>query len=68
MLLHMAEIKLSHLSRQCLGARRADKDTLLNKVHAWNTKRNASNANAHWQLTTEDARVQLRRLYPIISS
>jgi transposase len=66
--LNMAEIELSHLSRQCLGDRIADKDTLINKVHAWNTKRNVSNAKAHWQFTTEDARVKLRRLYPIISS
>ncbi len=66
--LNMAEIDLSHLSRQCLGGRIADKDTLSNKVHAGNKKRNASNAKAHWQFTTEDARVKLRRLYPTISS
>jgi transposase len=66
--LNMAEIELSHLSRQCLGERIAAKDTLINKVHTWNTKRNANKAKAHWQFTTEDARVKLRRLYPIISS
>ena len=66
--LNMAEIELSHLSRQCLGGRIADKATLINKVHAWNKKRNERNAKAYWQFTTEDARVKLRRLYPIISS
>lgn len=66
--LNMAEIELSHLSRQCLGGRIADKETLINKVHVWNKKRNESHAKAHWQFTTEDARVKLRRLYPIISS
>jgi DDE superfamily endonuclease len=66
--LNMAEIELSHLSRQCLGDRIADKATLINEVHAWNKKRNESNAKVHWQFTTEDARVKLRRLYPIISS
>ena len=66
--LHMAEIELSHLSRQCLGGRIADKETRINKVHVWNKKRNESHAKAHWQFTTEDARVKLRRLYPIISS
>ena len=64
----MAEIELSHLSRQCLAGRIEDKTTLLKEVHAWNTKRNASNAKAHWQFTTEDVRVKLRRLYQIISS
>jgi DDE superfamily endonuclease len=66
--LNMAEIELSHLSRQCLGDRIADKATLITGVHAWNKKRNESNAKVHWQFTTEDARVKLRRLYPIISS
>jgi hypothetical protein len=66
--LNMAEIELSHLRRQCLGDRIADKATLINKVHAWNKKRNESNAKVHWQFTTEDARIKLRRLYPTISS
>jgi hypothetical protein len=64
----MAEIELSHLRRPSLGDRIADKAPRLNKVHAWNKKRHASNAKAYWQFTTEDARVKLRRLYPIISS
>jgi len=63
----MAEIELSHLSRQCLASRIEDKETLIKEVHAWNTTRNARNAKAHWQFTTEDARVKLRRLYPIFS-
>jgi hypothetical protein len=65
--LNMAEIELSHLSRQCLGGRIAAKATLINKVQAWNTKRNEKHAKAHWQFTTDDARVKLHRLYPIIS-
>ena len=66
--LNMAEIELSHLSRQCLGGRIATQATLRNKVQAWNTKRNAKHTKAHWQFTTDDARVKLRRLYPIIST
>jgi DDE superfamily endonuclease len=66
--LNVAEIELSHLSRQCLGDRTADKAALINKVHAWNKQRNERNAKVHWQFTTEDARVKLRRLYPRISS
>lgn len=64
--LNMAEIELSHLSRQCLADRIEDKDTLSAEVYTWNTKRNAKNAQVHWQFTTEEARVKLRRLYPII--
>ena len=66
--LNMAEIELSHLSRQRLGGRIAAKGTLITKVQAWNTQRNEKHAKAHWQFTTDDARVKLRRLYPIIST
>jgi len=63
-----AEIELSHLSRQCVGGRIAAQATLLNKVQAWNLQRNERHAKAHWQFTTDDARVKLRRLSPIIST
>jgi hypothetical protein len=66
--LNMAEIELSHLSRQCLGGRIAGKATLSKTVRAWNTQRNAKHAKAHWQFTTDDARVKLSRLYPIVST
>ena len=55
----MAEIELSHLSRQCLADRIEDKAILIREVQAWNKKRHDSHAKAHWQLTTEDARVKL---------
>ncbi|HSX80026.1 MAG TPA: transposase [Candidatus Saccharimonadia bacterium] len=64
---NMAEIELSHLSRQCLRGRIAMKATLTTKVQAWNRERNERHSKAHWQFTTDDARVKLRRLYPIIS-
>ena len=63
--LNMAEIELSHLSRQCLGGRIATQVTLSKKVRAWNTERNEKHTKAHWQFTTDDARVKLRRLYPL---
>jgi DDE superfamily endonuclease len=65
---NMAEIELSHLSRQCLRGRIAAKATLINKVEAWNTQWNEKHAKAHWQFTTDDARVKLSRLYPIVST
>ena len=64
----MAEIERSHLRRQCLGGRIAAKVTLIKKVQAWNTQRNEKHAKAQWQFTTNDARVNLRRLYPIVST
>src|SRR5918999_4999080 len=61
--LNMAEIELSHLSRQCLGGRIATQATLINKVQAWTYRRNAKQVKAHWHFTTADARVKLRKLY-----
>jgi len=66
--LNMAEIELSHLSRQCLAQRIAEKDTAITQVQAWTQRRNAKQAKANWQFTTADARVKLHKLYPIISS
>jgi len=66
--LNMAEIELSHLSRQCLAQRIAEKDTVLTQVQAWTHSRNAKQAKAKWQFTTTDARVKLRKLYPNVSS
>jgi len=61
----MAAIERRPLRRQCLGGRIAVQAPLLHKVQAWNLQRNARHAKAHWQCTTDDARVKRRRLYPI---
>ena len=61
--LNMAEID-SILQRQCLKARIPDPETLADKLHAWQTHRNAQAAKLHWQFTTEDARIKLHSLYP----
>jgi hypothetical protein len=66
--LNMAEIELSHLSRQCLAQRLGDKDTVITQVEAWTRHRNTKQAKAVWQFTTADARVKLCKLYPNISS
>jgi len=62
--LNMAEIELSALGRQCLSRRIAKRQTLIDQIQAWQTKRNASGTRADWQFTTADARVKLKRLYP----
>lgn len=64
--LNMAEIELSVLHRQCLQARIPDRPTLLEKVAAWEKRRNGANATVHWRFTTEDARIKLHKLYPSI--
>jgi hypothetical protein len=64
--LNMAEIELSHLSRQCLHRRIADKETFVREVSAWNKLRDAEELSIDWQFTTTDARIKLKKLYPVV--
>ncbi len=64
--LDMAESELSILSTQCLDRRIPDKQTLIEEVAAWENSRNQKHAKADWQFTAADARVKLKRLYPVI--
>jgi hypothetical protein len=40
-------------------------NTIITEVGAWQKARNNKNAKINWQFTTEDARVKLKRLYPV---
>jgi hypothetical protein len=62
--LNIAEIELSVLSKQCLNRHIADLEMLRHETKAWEHKRNAQQTGVDWQFTTEDARIQLKRLYP----
>ena len=63
--LNMAEIELGVLGRQCLDRRIADLATLKSEVAAWELARNAEQVRINWQFTTADARIKLKRLYPV---
>ena len=66
--LDMAEIELSALGRQCIGTNRIpDLDTLRNLLRSWCVDRNRKQRGINWQFTTTNARIKLRRLYPIIN-
>lgn len=64
--LNVAEIELSHLSRQCLDRRISDQETLIHETKAWNKERNDESVGVDWQFTTTDARIKLKKLYPVI--
>ncbi len=65
--LNIAELELSALAAQCLGSRRiAEIDKLNSELSAWYLQRNSKQKGVDWQFTTEDARVKLKRLYPVI--
>lgn len=64
--LNVAECELSVLARQCLNQRLPDKETLIHEVAAWEQRRNSRWVKVDWQFTTADARIKLKRLYPIL--
>jgi transposase len=64
--LNMAETELSVLTRQCLGRRIPDRDTLASETSAWTRDRNLEQTTIDWRFTTADARIKLRRLYPAV--
>jgi DDE superfamily endonuclease len=66
--LNIAEIALSILARQCLSARIPSIEEAKEEVRSWQDKRNQSNITVNWRFTTEDARVKLKRLYPVIAA
>lgn len=65
--LNMAEIELSVLQLQCLNRRIPDKETLMSEAGAWEQSRNEAHTTVKWHFTTADARIKLRRLYPVQS-
>jgi DDE superfamily endonuclease len=66
--LNIAEIELSVLSRQCLDRRIGKAEVLPSEIEVWQQKRNQTSKAVDWQFTAADARVKLKRLYPVIKA
>jgi hypothetical protein len=64
--LNIAEIELSHLSRQCLDRRMANQEIITKETLAWCQERNNKEVKVDWQFTTSDARIKLKKLYPVL--
>lgn len=64
--LNMAEIELSILSRQCMNDYFESIEELTTAIAAWESLRNQTESGINWHFTTTDARVKLRKLYPVI--
>jgi len=64
--LDMAEIELNVMTRQCLNRRIDNIETVRSELKAWEIARNNAKCKIRWQFTTEDARVKLVSLYPIV--
>lgn len=64
--LNIAECELSVLKRQCLKPRLPDIETVEREAIAWQNQRNQRQVDVDWRFTTEDARIKLKRLYPVV--
>lgn len=64
--LNMAEIEFSALSRQCLNRRIGSVGELVREIKSWEKERNGKSVRCNWQFRTEDARIKLKKLYPVI--
>jgi hypothetical protein len=64
--LEMAETALRVLARPGVDRRIPDATTLTQEIAAWERHRNAATCRVDWRFTTEDARIQLKPLYPSI--
>lgn len=66
--LDIAEIELAALAKQCLGKRRIESLTELNnELEKWHTDRNGRQKGVDWHFTTDNARIKLKHLYPIVN-
>ena len=62
----MVKIELSALGRQCLNRRLATLEDVQREVTSWQHERNQAHASSDWRFTTADARIKLKRLYPVL--
>lgn len=64
--LNIAECELSVLARQCLRRRIPTISLLTTEVAAWAHRRNRAKVIVDWHFTSPDARIKLKRLYPVL--
>lgn len=66
--LNMAEIEISVFERGCLSRHVPDTSTLEQRVSALEAERNDRRATIKWQFTNPQARVKLKKLYPVVQA
>jgi transposase len=63
--LNMAEIELNVINNHGLSKRIPDIQHMRQETEAWNRERNKNACKINWRFTTADARIKLKRLYPL---
>ncbi|MCH7729353.1 MAG: transposase, partial [Planctomycetes bacterium] len=67
--LNVAECELSCMTSQCLAGRRiGELEELQTEIAAWSDRTNKKQRGVDWQFKIDDARMKLKRLYPIIKT
>ncbi len=66
--LNMAEIEFAALARQGLARCMASVEELQQQVRAWQEQRHVAATTINWRLTSADARIKLKRLYPSLQA
>ena len=64
--LNIAEIELSALVRQGLAHNIATMQEFCEQAEQWQDRRNQAETTVSWHFTTADARITLKRLYPVL--
>lgn len=62
----MAKIESDIMSRQALGKPLTNPESFKKQVRFWTNKRNAENAKINCQFKTQDSRIKLSKLYPVL--
>jgi hypothetical protein len=63
--LNMAEIEINVLTNNGLSKRIPTIQQMRKEVRAWNKSRNREAKKINWRFTTDNARIKLKRLYPL---
>jgi hypothetical protein len=63
--LNMAEIEINVLVNHGLSKRIPTIKKKKKEIIAWNKSRNKTASKIKWRFTTDDARIKLKRLYPL---
>jgi hypothetical protein len=66
--LNIAECEIGVLRGQALKGRTGEASRLEEQALAWAARRNEEQLGVDWQFTVKDARIKLKRLYPIIET
>jgi hypothetical protein len=64
--LNISDIELHVLNGQCLNRPIAKMKRVKEEVEALQTNRNNKNSKINWQFTNKEARIKLKRLYPLL--